>query len=595
MCYHFAKWAHTFPIAGSQNCVKYKIPITLTLLILMPLVVLAWLGMRLQSNEEIVAGHQFQQLVDAQLREADQIIVGYFRTLENDLLNTPDFFADQAVTVTTHARQYLRSTPYIDGLFILDAEGQRLFPPATSIASLKEQQFISESGALWSNLEAFQPRSLDNVAPGEIQDNRPQTSQRFSVSGALDRFSRRQPSKALVNSSEENNLINRDRRVSKHGWTVWYSGTDAQTFFWFWDQRGNLVGLKLSAVQWMSELISRLPDDRTAGDILGDARIKLINEKQDVVYQWGSYQNGPLEPLGQRLLGHPLDGWRLAYYSAERQSAGGLQWLVFIVSLGLMGLVLTGLAVYMWREYRRDMRLAEQRVTFVNQVSHELKTPLTNICMYADLMDSEISDQTQIDETLLKKYSSILASESQRLGRLINNVLSFSRSQNEQLTIHRKPGVVDEIINGSVSMFGPAFAKKGIKILLDLNAEQTVMLDPGALEQVLNNLLGNIEKYAYQGKQARIESSYRDGLTRIRVADAGPGIDAKTADNMFEPFVRGSARITEGVSGTGIGLNIARMLCRLHGGDLRLLRSPEQDRGACFEITLETPVPENNP
>ena len=140
---------------------------------------------------------------------------------------------------------------------------------------------------------------------------------------------------------------------------------------------------------------------------------------------------------------------------------------------------------------------------------------------------------------------------------------------------------------------------------MDLQAKQRVQFDAEALEQIINNLLGNIEKYAYQGKQALVRSvqtgvdqaqNASAMITTIWVEDAGEGIDDKFAKQLFEPFARGSSKLTEGVSGTGIGLSIARDLCRLHGGDLQLLSAQKTFKqqaslpGACFVVTLSTPV-----
>lgn len=759
--------------------VKYKIPVILTLLILIPLLLLAWLGLRLQHNTAIVAEHQFQQLIDAQLRQADQVIISYFTQLEDDLLNTPDFVGSDAGSpelLTIRVRAHLRRSPILDNLFVLDAAGQRLYPPANKLASQKERQFVQNTQALWSNMDAFRPTAQADVAKDKVSATpsvrkleQVADNTRFSVSGALSKLnSRRQkarsdvlydsdrqdsappstPSSKSVSSRVASNvlaeeaatrvaelsldsasdvvavdnsvvdsitadsivaettvvenvspqvvvlvesevqetvavadvkqldsnqrgveqfsvevedseqLVSRKQKESastsvpalapvdaawqaqteRFGWTVWYVGTETQTFFWFWDRQNNLIGLKLSAVQWLSELLNQLPDDRDAEQLIGTARIKLLNEKQSVLYQWGNFDDASenAEPQGQRLLSHPLAGWRLAYFSPPANTAQTLQQGFYLGLLALLGLVLGCLAFYMWREYRRDMRIAQQRVTFVNQVSHELKTPLTNICLYTELLESQVADQAlsdqDVDPSLVKKYAGVLTAESQRLGRLINNVLRFSQLQREQLPagvsvqeassdsvsrslsnassslasdsavrpLHFQAGVVDETIAQTVQMFAPAFAAKGIVVELDLQAKQTVQFDAEALEQIINNLLGNIEKYAHQGKQALVRSVQQQNdatmLTTIFVEDAGAGIDDKLAKRLFEPFSRGSSELTEGVSGTGIGLSIARDLCRLHGGDLQLLSAQKTSAqqtslsGACFVVTLSTPA-----
>ena len=578
--------------------------------------------MRLHSNEGVVIEHQFQQLVDSRLRETDQAILAYFTELENALLKTPSFNSNNTPSINaTKIRQHIRRSPYVESIFILDAEGVLLFPTQAS-ASLKEQQFSERTKLLWSNMEAFQPERPSDI--NSVKNNRLNVEKKdqssFSVSGALSKLSRRQKKSKIeqphqteelssadaINSSkiassqevtsataDAGSSINLQAKPEKKhsgwGWTVWRTGTKTQTFFWFWNPKNQLVGLKLSTSHWQAELINQLPDERNAKELLGDARIKLVNDKQTVIYQWGEYEDSideNLEANGQRLLGHPLDGWRLAYFSPPKSFNDNLQWLFYLALVSLIGIVLVSLGTIVFREYRRDMRIAEQRVTFVNQVSHELKTPLTNICMYAELLESQ-ADEENFDESKVHKYTKVLTTESQRLGRLINNVSSFSRTQQKQQTITLQHGCIDETIQNTVDMFRPAFATKNIQIELDLHNAVAVLFDANALEQVINNLLGNIEKYAYHGKYARITSSRKGDMTRISVEDKGSGIENKMIPRLFEPFYRGSSQLTEGVSGTGIGLSIAKELCHLHGGDLTL--DTQIKTGACFIVTLNTP------
>jgi signal transduction histidine kinase len=113
------------------------------------------------------------------------------------------------------------------------------------------------------------------------------------------------------------------------------------------------------------------------------------------------------------------------------------------------------------------------------------------------------------------------------------------------------------------------------------------MLDPEALEQMLNNLVSNVEKYAGAGGAIHISSRQDRDVSTVEVRDFGPGIAPQDRSRIFEPFYRVSSRLTDGVSGTGIGLGIARELARLHGGDLV---AQEVAKGACFQITLRTPL-----
>ena len=233
------------------------------------------------------------------------------------------------------------------------------------------------------------------------------------------------------------------------------------------------------------------------------------------------------------------------------------------------------------------MREAAQRVSFVNQVSHELKTPLTNIRMYAELLDQDVRAGRAGDEdNRLTRYLDVIVFESQRLSRLIGNVLSFSRSRRDALDLHPQPGVVDEVVRRVLDQFQPALEAKNVEVDFSPGGSETASFDADALEQILGNLIGNVEKYAASGGILQVASHQKDGRVEITVQDRGPGLSGAEGRRIFEPFYRVHNRLTEGVSGTGIGLAISRKLARLHGGDLELLPS---DEGASFRLTIECP------
>ena len=116
-------------------------------------------------------------------------------------------------------------------------------------------------------------------------------------------------------------------------------------------------------------------------------------------------------------------------------------------------------------------------------------------------------------------------------------------------------------------------------------ASKAVAVDSDFLEQILGNLFGNVEKYAADGGVMRVQSEMCGAELTITVADQGPGIAQSQREEIFEPFKRLSNKLSDGVTGTGIGLSIARELARNHGGDLTLEPS---DKGATFMLTMAT-------
>jgi len=264
-----------------------------------------------------------------------------------------------------------------------------------------------------------------------------------------------------------------------------------------------------------------------------------------------------------------------------RGAGGRLRVLQLGIGLGILALVLSALGIWLYRELRRAAREATERVNFVSQVSHELRTPLTNIRMYAELLEDNVAD----DPPARRKLE-VIVSESRRLGRLIGNVLAFARQQKNTLRLHCQPAALDALLRETIEHFRPGLDARGIEVTLDAGVTTPVSLDADAVTAIIGNLLSNAEKYA-PGQPLLISTREQGGNALLRVRDHGPGIPRRYRKRIFVPFFRVSDSVTEGVSGTGIGLSIARELARLHGGELRL-RSGRAggDAGAEFELSL---------
>ena len=338
----------------------------------------------------------------------------------------------------------------------------------------------------------------------------------------------------------------------------------------------------------MSDLIAQLPEtvDSSSEKLRSlESRVRLVNSSSSAVYQWGNFEPDTNErPFCEVPVGVPLASWRLqCFVPIEQLTAGTGRSAYFSLFGGLaaMTVALAVIAFLFVREYTRDMNEAAQQVSFVNQVSHELKTPLTNIRMYAELLgrDLDVNDDTAEKP---RQRLAIILSEGQRLSRLIGNVLTFARQQRKTLQVQPQAVVPDQIVEQIVDRFRPALTDQQIEVELNLAAAESLSVDPDFLEQILGNLISNVEKYAGSGRLLSIESSVDGEMLTIDVGDAGPGIEKQKQATVFEPFLRVSNNVSY-AAGTGIGLPIARELARLHGGDLVLLNATS---GCLFRATL---------
>ena len=253
--------------------------------------------------------------------------------------------------------------------------------------------------------------------------------------------------------------------------------------------------------------------------------------------------------------------------------------LVLAMAASIIGLSVVTLisAYYLYTETRREFQRAQQRVSFVNQVSHEFKTPLTNIQLYSELLEESVIDEGG------NKYLGIIQEESRKLSRMIVNVLTFARNQKASLQVNPRKLIPDQLLQEQLEIHRPGLDRQNIPITQDLEARQEMAIDPEIFSQIFSNLLSNAEKYA-PNSSVSIVSRQADQQLSVTVQDTGPGIDHSKQNKVFEPFVRLEDRTTEGVSGTGIGLSIARDLARLHGGELSLSSSK---KGATFTFTLK--------
>jgi signal transduction histidine kinase len=239
------------------------------------------------------------------------------------------------------------------------------------------------------------------------------------------------------------------------------------------------------------------------------------------------------------------------------------------------------LGVLVFGQQQRASALAAQRVSFVNRVSHELRSPLTNILLNIDLATDSIDGAP--DEAIPRL--ALVQEEARRLGRLIDNVLTFSRQEQGRLQPDSKACVPANVIGSVVEQFAASFNRRALIVTRSGDATASCLLDSDALAQILGNLLSNVEKYV-PGGEVQIAESIEDGMLAITVSDAGPGIPAAAAERIFRPFERLGTRVNEGSSGTGLGLAIARDLAVCMGGSLQLVSS---GCGASFELRIPSP------
>ena len=250
----------------------------------------------------------------------------------------------------------------------------------------------------------------------------------------------------------------------------------------------------------------------------------------------------------------PLNKISLVMHMKHRDDSRGSSFLIFLGAVVLI--ILGGGLVAIYRLTRSELNLAKKRQDFISAVSHELKTPLTSIRMYAELLQNS----WVANEEKKQKYYNQIASEADRLTRLIQNVLNLSKLDgdrwNVQLSKDRPKAVLDDFVSTY---------SKNVEKLNARCTDITLMMDRDAIMQILMNLVDNSLKFSKDAdyKMIVIELRIKDTDVYLAVRDYGPGIPPAEMKKVFQEFYRVENEMTRRTSGTGIGLSMVKKLCTL--------------------------------
>jgi len=231
-------------------------------------------------------------------------------------------------------------------------------------------------------------------------------------------------------------------------------------------------------------------------------------------------------------------------------------------------LVLGAIALYAgYRTVAAVVGYAERRSNFVSAVTHELKTPLTAIRMYGEMLRDDVVPEPH----KRARYYRIITAESERLTRLIENVLELSRLERGQRPVSLTLGDVSSVLRETLEVLEPHASELGFSLELDVApALPSVPFDRDALSQVLFNLVDNALKYGSeaQSRTVTIRCEARGQGVLIRVADRGPGVAPEHLRRIWQPFYRAERELTRKHKGTGIGLSLVRGLVERMGGQV---------------------------
>jgi signal transduction histidine kinase len=566
---------------------NYRLLICLSLLVLLPLCLLGWLGRRALRSEQAQFADRYHEVRLGQLDETATLLHQALQVMEREIDAKLGLTAPQGpIDTITWSRDVARS-PLIRQAFVINASHHS----QGGIRGIKSAVPSPDKTGIQPPLDQS---SLDRMASLRFEDQW-----------------------QIVPIAPNNVEFN---EVRTQGWTPYFYGPGIELLRWHKTTDGHLLVADVARTALLARLLEALPTGRRETSLPSPiSSVGFLRDQSDrLLFQWGRDGPTPEDTLHVRLpLRAPLTAWHLETWSPPMTTGSATRWSLGL-GLGAAALVLAGLAGLLWRESTREARAAAARISFVNHVSHEFRTPLTNIALYTDLAEQSLPESSDdhpnsdiqpknhpaesgdaVPIQPLRQHLDVIRREGEKLGRLVENVLAFSRHERGTLAPQWVECDVLSVVHEVARQYLPHLERKGMQLELHLPPSCVCRTDPDFIEQMLGNLISNAEKYAVSGGWVGVIVEREANHLRLAVQDRGPGIPAEAMERVFEPFYRLSHGLNDGTAGTGIGLGLARELARLLGGDLVIQRPLQaqnsaeaaQSPGAHFVIILPlTPI-----
>jgi two-component system phosphate regulon sensor histidine kinase PhoR len=356
-----------------------------------------------------------------------------------------------------------------------------------------------------------------------------------------------------------------------------YRGQDYLLSYWQQDERGR----RYLVVAWhyvpliVHDLFQSLYSNRDP-----QSRVNVVDAEGRIIF-------GPPLRRGGVTIGRPfqttLYKWWVNATILSAESLGeAVQrrqvWEVALVSVSLLvviaGLIIVGLAAVHAR------RLSNLKSDLVANVSHDLKTPLSLVRMFGELLQSGRVENPEKRQ----QYLQIINTESERLGSIIDNLLDFSQAERGRVSYSFDRAdlgaLVERVVEAARMRAGQVQFR--VEIAPDL---PPVMVDERAMDVAVTNLLDNALKHAPEGRRVDVTLRRAGRKLELRVTDQGPGIPAEDRKRIFERFVRGKAATEARVRGSGIGLALVKSIAEAHGGKTWV--EPAKSTGSTFVLSVK--------
>lgn len=349
--------------------------------------------------------------------------------------------------------------------------------------------------------------------------------------------------------------------------------------FVFPDAAGGLLlaGIRLEETRFVNEVLASRFRDASENEFI----LAVVRQSTNaLVFATGTVEAADLKQRRQLWLFPDLAaGIRLKGATIEDVARSRFQRNLALILL--LDAILVAGAWFVYRSVRREMALVRMKSDFVSNVSHELRTPLALIRMYAETLEM---GRVKGEEKKAEYYGTIVR-ETDRLSRLVNNLLNFSRME-----AGRKPYTLSRVdfngmVTGIVEAFRPHLDSEGFVPVIELAGSlPAVNADAEAVQEALINLMDNAVKYSNGQKFLRVVTGVSQAGVFVEVEDHGIGIPEEHRTKIFETFYRASEGLMNTAKGSGLGLSIAKHIMDAHGGRIEVKSEPE--KGSAFRLVF---------
>ncbi|MCK4768332.1 MAG: HAMP domain-containing histidine kinase, partial [Desulfobacula sp.] len=494
-------------------------------LFLVPTLIISGIAFRLLSHEqERINRSAIQALSERAKTISETIHITVEAVQENLTQSLLDIDQDKLKKTLL---VWEETNPLVRNVFIYQKNRELEYPVRGMESTLEERRFISRYDSLFSGRMKFDFNEDFSKDESKIKGITESSRQKLV---ALSRVVQKAPvseQKAFPSAESEQQFI------EKSGWIPWFSENRLHILGWVKKiGNGPVYGIELELMALLSRLVIDFSELSEKG-----AALVLMDGNGNFMHQSGRWVADPKEePVAVVSVSSLLPHWQIGVFVDDKGFGATRGFLyVSVILLGVFIIAIVSGGVLLTRLTLQNMKDARQKTSFVSSVSHELKTPLTSIRMYAELLLSKRIKDTNKTQT----YLSVIVSESERLTRLINNVLAFGKLEQGKKTYHLINFEMDRLLGQMIQAHSIRIENQGMEIISQIEGgDYKVKTDRDAIEQVILNLVDNALKYADKGKFIKFVLEKDNSFILLKICDDGPGIPKAQQEMIFEKFHR---------------------------------------------------------